>query len=246
MQKQLKMCLLILMGLSLSGLAVGEEITLTSCNWEPYNGKNLPGYGFTSQIIAQAFERVGYKVNFVFLPWKRAVLGTEYGKYEGAFAAYYSKERAEKFAISAAYTHSSLVLCAKKDTKIKYKTLQDLKPYRIGVVMGYVNTTEFDAADFLKKDGSVSDILNLKKLVKDRTDLILIDKYVAMYHLNNDKTLKSEMVYFLKPALKERDLYILFSKKVPGYQKRVLDFNKGLATIKADGTFKTILTQYGF
>jgi len=69
-----------------------------------------------------------------------------------------------------------LVLCARKELKIRYNSLKYLAPYRIGVVNGYVNTPELDRADFLKKDGVTNDLQNIRKLVRGRVDLILEEK----------------------------------------------------------------------
>lgn len=225
-----------------------EVISLTSTNWEPYNGELLPNFGFTSEIISKAFERVGYKVRFTFLPWKRAYEETRKGKYDGLFAAYYSKERAEIFAPSDPYISGTLALCTRKESEIKYKTLRDLSPYIIGVVRGYVNTPEFDKADYLKKEVSNSDIMNLKKLLRGRIDLIVIDKYIALYNLKNSPSIEGDVnsIRFLSPPLDEKPLYIMFSKSVPNFETKVKSFNRGLNEIKTDGTLKSILTKYGF
>jgi len=225
-----------------------EEIHLTSTNWEPYNGELLPNYGFTSEIISKAFERVGYNVKFTFLPWNRAVEETKKGKYDGLFAAYYSEERAKIFDPSDPYISGPLVLCSRKGANIKYKTLRDLSSYTIGVVRGYVNTPEFDKADYLKKDEVNNDLLNLKKLLKGRVDLILIDKYLALFYLKNTPSIDGALssVEFLSPALEEKSLHIMFSKAVMNYEKKVKDFNRGLQEIKADGTVEKILIKYGF
>lgn len=234
-------------GLS-TGVAAGKEIHLTTTNWEPYNGDLLPNYGFTSEIISQAFKRVGYKVRFTFLPWSRAYEDTRKGKYDGLYASYYSKERAEIFALSDPYISGPLVLCSRNDRAIEFKTLRDLSSYRIGVVRGYVNTPEFDKADYLKKEAVVSDILNLRKLLGGRVDLIVIDKFTAMYHLKNTPSVQGDLnnVRFLNPPLEEKPLYIMFSKAVSDYKVKLADFNRGLSEIKADGTYEGILNKYGF
>jgi polar amino acid transport system substrate-binding protein len=51
-----------------------------------------------------------------------------------------------------------------------------MKQYTFGVVKGYVNTPEFDAAIFLKKVESASDEEYLRNLINGRVDLIFIDR----------------------------------------------------------------------
>ena len=229
-------------------ISFAEQINLTSCDWKPYNGEGLLNNGFTCEIISKAFERRGHKVSFTFLPWKRAMLETEKGKYHALFAAYYTKERATIYAASDAYATGPLVLCAKKNSNIKYKSLNDLKPYRIGVVLGYANTDAFDRADYLKKDTVSFDLQNIRKLLAGRVDLIVVDKYLALYHLKNSPVLdgNSQSVEFLDPPLQEKTLHVMFSRAIPGFEKRVTDFNQGLKEIKANGTYKKILIRHDF
>lgn len=231
-----------------SQITKAEEISLTSTNWEPYNGELLPNFGFASEIISEAFRRGGCKVRFTFLPWKRAYEETREGKFDGLFAAYYSDERAEIFAPSDPYISGPLVFCSGKKTEIKYKSFRDLSPYRIGVVRGYVSTPEFDRADYLKKEEANSDLINLKKLIRGRVDLIVIDKYIALYYLKNIPSVEGDIgsVRFLTPPIGEKPLHIMFSKAVPDYEIKVRKFNRGLSEIKGDGTVDNILIKHGF
>lgn len=232
---------------SATGLAQAETIKLTSCEWPPYASRSLLNQGFTSEIIAEAFKRVGYETQFRFLPWKRAMLECDRGHYHALYSAYYSRQRAEKYALSQPYAQSPLVFCARKDADIEYQGLYDLIPYRIGVVMGYVNTPEFDNADYLTKDEARDEVQNLLKLLNGRVDLIVIDKYVAIRMLKTHPRLqgKRDQVRFLEPALAMKPLYVMFSRAVPGYEQRVADFNQGLEKVKADGLISDILEKHG-
>jgi len=198
--------------------AFAEEIRLTSCDWQPYAGKELSNFGFTSEILKSAFERVGYKVQFKIYPWNRAIEQTKKGKMDGIYSAYYSEERAKTFALSDPYIDSKVHFCKlKKNKKIVYSgNLRDLSSYTVGVVRGYVNSPEFDKADYIKKDEASSDLTNLRKLLKGRIDLIIIDKFVALYHLKNSPFIEgnSEDVVFLNPPLKTLPVHLMFSRAV--------------------------------
>ncbi|RDH44786.1 hypothetical protein B9G39_15840 [Zooshikella ganghwensis] len=126
------------------------------------------------------------------------------------------------------------------------KALQDLKEYKFGVVRGYINTKEFDDADYLKKEESISDNVNLKRLYKDRVQLIFIDKYVAQYIIATRYPWYSLELEFMNPALEIKELYIVFSKKAEDYQKKLALFNSGLKQIKEDGTMEEIMSKHGF
>lgn len=239
-------CLVILLTLPAAGTA--REVTLASVDWKPYAARDLPNYGFTAEIIAAAFDRAGHTARFEFYPWKRAMMVVRHGETDALFSAYPSDERVRTYAVSAPYAHSPLVLCAVKGNNIEYTTLRDLAPYRLGVVDGYVNTPEFDAADYLKKDPVTSDQLNLKKLIRGRLDAVVIDKYVAIHIFKNDPALDGDLstIYFVSPPLATRPLHVMFSRAIPDHEAILDDFNRGLEAIEADGTIDEILRRHGF
>mgnify|MGYP006274791887 CR=1 len=229
--------------------ADSDDVELASCNWSPYGAEELHDGGFTVKIMEEAFERSGYDADFSFLPWKRALVGTERGKYDGLFSAYYSEERAEKFYPSDPYASTELVLCARKGFKLStYDNIKDLSGYLFGVVRGYDNTPAIDDADYIKKDYAKSDLQNLKKLLNNRVDLIVIDKTLAIYQLKNSAALNANLddVKFLTPAVAKRPIHIMFSRATANGKHLTEKFNAGLKEIKADGTYKNILDEYGF
>jgi ABC-type amino acid transport substrate-binding protein len=50
----------------------------------------------------------------------------------------------------------------------------------------------------------------------------------------------------MDPPLQIKPLFVLFSRNVPGYEKRLKEFNTALAQINADGTVAEILKRHGF
>ena len=55
-----------------SAPVAAAEIEVATIDWKPYSGRDLPAYGFTSEIVDSAFTRAGFDAKFTFLPWKRA------------------------------------------------------------------------------------------------------------------------------------------------------------------------------
>lgn len=59
-------------------------ITLVADEWPPFN--HLPdalGEGYMVDIAREIFEREGYEIRYVSLPWKRAIVEAEAGNYTG-------------------------------------------------------------------------------------------------------------------------------------------------------------------
>lgn len=230
-----------------SAIAFGDDATITvaTLHWPPYSGKNLKNHGLSSEIIAEAFQRVGYRTRFVFLPWKRAMIRVAEGRHDALACAYYSKERDRIYAVSDSYAESPLGFFKQKDRDIRYRNLPDLQPYTIGVTLGYINTEAFDAATYLKKEAIVRDEQNIRKLALGRIDLALMDKYVGYYYLDNYLPGQRATIEFLEPPLENRKLCLMFSREKMDYQQKRKLFNQGLAIIRADGTMTAILERYG-
>ena len=247
MRKVTLLLALVFCFLAFNQAIAAQKVSIATLNWEPYVGENLTDKGFTSEIVSRAFEEAGYSPEINFMPWARVMKMTEKGRYDAAFPAYYSQERAQKYAISEAFAQGPVVLASKSGAGITYSSIDDLKPYRIGVVKGFVNSEEFDAADYLTKDPARNNLQNLKKLLKGRVDLIAIDKVVAVNLLKNNPSLSGDLgdVTFLDKPLDKKSLHVLISKNVDNYKQMLNDFNAALKSLSEDGTIDQILKKHG-
>ena len=237
---------LLLILLIFSVRANTSTVTLASSDWSPYTGPNLQNNGFTAEIIKQALAHSGMKSHFIYMPWKRAMESVRAGEIDALYSAYYSYERAASYLLTDPYISSELMFAVHKDSPLSgYNALSDLIQYRIGVVRGYVNSQEFDQADYLNKEEVTSDHLNLKKLLGKRVDLIVIDKYVAL-HLLSSMNYPENSIRFLDKPLDRKPVYVMFSRENTQSPARVEAFNRGLQAIKAAGVYQKILEVYGF
>jgi len=247
--------LLVSLTLATTAQAAGKSVRLATLAWEPYVGPSLDRNGYVAEIVVEAFQRSGYTTEIVFYPWARAVKTAENGEIDGVFPEYFDESRRENFAFSAPFPGGPVGLYKRKDTDVRYpvdpqlnqtEALRGLAGYRIGVVRGYINTQEFDAADFLKKDEVFSDELNIKKLYNRRIDFMFIDKLVAEYLLHNKFPQYEEELEFMEPPLENKLLYIAFSRQTVDYREKLNAFNAGLRQITADGTLARIMERHGF
>ena len=224
-----------------------QELTFATLNWEPYIGQKLEDEGFVAEIVRAAFQRSGYdKVTFLFYPWARTLKASQAGLVDGYLPEYYASSIEAHHLFSAPFPGGPLVFLKLKAKDIPYHSLPDLKPYKIGVVRGYVNTREFDMADFLNKEEVANDLQNLKKLLAGRVDLIVIDKYVGDHLLDTRLPGRKQNTDFLDPPLGVNDLYVCFSKKKNYAETLRNDFNAGLRQIREDGTLMQIMNKKGF
>jgi len=222
------------------------SVRLATLEWAPYIGQALPDGGFVAEVVREAFKRQGQGVEFRFMPWARVVVVAKAGEVAGYLPEYYAKELEKDFLLSEPLPAGPLGFFKLKNRAVSWKTLDDLKPYRIGVVRGYVNTREFDARKDLKKEEVAEDVLNLRKLVAGRIDLMLADKYVGQYLARKENPQDADKIEFMSPVLEGKELFVCFPKARPGSKALRDTFNQGLRTMKADGTLQAIMKRYGF
>ena len=226
--------------------ATTKEIKLLTAPYPPFHGPDLRNQGPITEIVVQAYKKVGYDVSVKFVPWARALKLAKEGKADGLHGAWYSEERKQWFVYSDKLPGSEVVLYKRKGSSPqKFTSFEALHSYKIGIVRGYRNPPAFEAAK-LKTAVTDSDKSNLKILAAKRVDLILIDRHTAISLLETDEMSKyRDTLEALEPSVEELSLYLLISKKVADYQVKVDDFNKGLELLREEGGVEGILKDHG-
>lgn len=225
--------------------AQAEKLKLTTVDWQPFFGHDLPEKGFFSAITREAFNRAGYEIDIEFQPWKRAIETTKKGIFDGLLGAYYNDERAEYLRFSDVVFESKDVFISKDESLISYKDLTALKAYRIGAIRASVYADELKASGYNVVETN-DDIQGLRMLLKDRVDLVLMSQTHFKYLLENDLEFyasRDEFVLLDKPY-RTNALYCPILKKRENSQKIIGRFNRALQEIKEDGTFKKILKRH--
>jgi len=225
----------------------GDKIIVLAheTSWAPHYGKSLKQGGYTVEIVKEALKRVGYELETVWLPWKRAQIEAARGDYDGLGASYYNEERGKKFAYSDPIATTEVVFFKRTEDDIKYSKLEDLKPYKIGTGFGYGYPEEFLKADYLKKVEAYELKTNITRLLHKRIDLIIGSRKVILFYLKQEYPDRINSLKILGNPLETLSLYVPFSKMKPDYKQKVEDFNRGLEMIKEDGTYQKIMEKHG-
>ena len=227
-------------------LAGERKLNIASTEYPPYYSENLPNGGFLTEIVVEAFKRVGYEVEIKFLPFPRAVQETKEGKYDGLYSFWYRKEREEWFVYSDELPPpTERGFYKQKDKDISFRTFEDLRPYVIGVYRGAAMPPGFDEAS-LKISEATDDEQNLRKLHKGRIDLALTENLVAKYVIRSQIPNAVPDLEWLPPALHVENQFLVLSKKTESYATILADFNRGLREIEADGTYEAIIAKHGY
>ena len=246
--KKAIMTILVSTFLLLTSSVYAEKVKLTTMNWEPYIGKNLPGEGFVAEIATAAFKAGGIdEVEIFYLPWKKAVELAKMGNVEGLFPVWYNKNLLSDFDLSEDMPCGPVAFIKMQGTEFNYTgKVEELKPYKIGVVDGYINTEEIDNATDLQKVVAKDDLTNIQNLISGKVDVAILDPLVTKYLIENDKVLKPFMdrIETVKPLLREPKLYIAFSKNASGSAAAMEKYNAGMKTIRQNGTLQAILEKH--
>ncbi|WP_163337459.1 ABC transporter substrate-binding protein [Desulfopila sp. IMCC35008] len=224
--------------------SIGQTpLKLTTLEWEPYIGAQLRGQGYVAQLVKLAFATSEYDVKLSFFPWARTIQMARENEYAGYLPEYYSEEVAKDFIFSDPFPGGELSFFKRKDDTINYSSLQDLTPYIIGVVRGYVNTPEFDEATYLTKEEASDDLQNLRKLLGNRVDLIVADRYVVFHLMRTYLSDRTGEVDYIDPPLAQKQLYLCISKNHPNAQAILASFNAGLKIIRQDGSLLRLIEK---
>jgi ABC-type amino acid transport substrate-binding protein len=232
-----------------------NTVYLATLNWPPYVGEELPGNGYTYELITESYHSIEMNVEIEYLPFARILNKIKSGNLDGYFPEYYNQDYEKEFEFSDSFPGGEVGFYVRNDFSFPLKTEKDMRDFHgienftVGTVRGYVNTSGFDSANYLKKQETSDDFLNLKKLYFKRVDMIFIDRNVAEYIILNKMKKymkKNESMKFIDEALENKNLYVCFSKKTENHLLKKEKFNEGLAIIKKSGKLKMIQEKNGF
>ena len=196
-----------------------KTLQLASLEWLPFSGATLPDDGLSGAVITEVEKRLGNSVKVQYFEWKDAISKVEAdASYAGYFPVYYTAERAEtKCHLSQAIGKSETGIGYLKEAPVQWKKLADLASFKIGVVEGYANSADFDAAVKQGKqavEATSSDTNNVRKLVTKKVPGIVIDKQVLRFLTMNTHARNSVM--FSDHLLTENTLHVCFRRSPAG------------------------------
>lgn len=231
-----------------------ETLPLITLEFPPWNYKDKNSgkiIGASVEIVTDILDRMGYEVKIDLKPWKRGQKETAEGKYAGIFTLTKSPTRLKYYYYADPISTITEVFFKRTDRNISWKTLEDLKGLRVGVVGGYNYVDDFKKA---RKAGyfqiqAVSlergDYVNLRKLKHGRIDLFICVLNVCSYIIKSKSEELGEIDYINKPIGRPRFFYFAFSKKWPDALKLREKFNGELKKYVKDGKRDEVHKKYG-
>ena len=219
-------------------------LTLLTEENPPFNytekGK-LVGSG--AEIVAEMAQRAKLPAKTEVLPWERAYVRAQAEKETCLFSTARLENRERLFLWVGPIAINVWVVYGPSSFKTPIRSLVDLKPYRIGGVVGDAKP------EYLRENG----VTNIRALPDDRQnpprlslpsdDADHIDLWVAGLY-GAKELAKSVNVTDLKPVytVRELPLYLACSPQTNPATLKAL--NDALESLKADGTLKRVTTDY--
>lgn len=223
----------------------GEKLRLVADSWPPFTQASLLNNGLASDLVSTALQRAGYGTEYEQVPWARALLGVEEGRYDVLINAWFSEDRTRIGQFSGEYLLNRVRFLKRSRSSVQFRDLSQLYERPIAVVRGYSYSAEFDNDPLLEKV-PVSDFsMALRMVAAGRVDLAVEDEFVARYYLAAEPKHVRDKLEFLPKSLSENSLHILVSLKNPLHQEIVAGFDREIAAMKADGSYAQIFKRHG-
>lgn len=240
----MKRYLLLLTTLMFSFSAFSMTITAAQDPWPPFVNKGKGDAGISVEIVTEALASQGHQVQFKIMPWTRALNEVKGGKVDILVATWFTEERTSFLKYSDSYLENSLKFIKRSGDGFEYNGFSSLDGKSVGIIRNYGYGSEFLAATNFKKPEANDLISNVKKLKAKRIDLTLEDELVAKATISGAGMNVSDFA-FTNSALSVNPIHVTSGLANPKHAEIIDAFNKGLAEIKANGTFDKILAKYG-
>lgn len=212
-------------------------------SYPPYMFGADPARGLYPDIIRAAFGKVSITVRIVGYPWKRALrLGKEGQAAIGGI--YRNHRRLQIFDYSDPIFTETLVVCVRKGHRFPFRGMADLAGKRVGINRGWSYGEKFDSARRAGRfdaEEATDNVANLRKLLSGRLDCMIADR-LSLQRILHRRAWSREVEMLDFPAT-VNNAYLAVLKDAR--QRHLLQqFNRGLADIKADGTYQQIVDRY--
>jgi polar amino acid transport system substrate-binding protein len=233
--------IVLLAGLGIITSSARAESWTVVCEdqYPPYNFiKDGKKTGLDTEVVQAVLAQIGVEEDLQVFPWSRALNMAENGATDMLYQVVASPERREKFILVGPLRSGRTVLVARADSTIAFQTLDELKPYNIGVVRSFKYTDEFDAAHLSKVLSNDNQAL-IRMLVGKHLDLVVGDYNTLSYIARAEGV--AGQIKVLPHPLGEVPRYVAFPKDRPEKAER---FQQGLDVLRANGTLDKILMRW--
>ena len=245
MKKLSIVLIIVLSALMLFSCAKKEEqnkvyVFATDATWPPLEYIDESGNltGFEVELVPMIGEKVGVKMEAKNIPWDTIFAGLANGQYDGvASGVSVTEDRKKTMDFSTPILEAGQVIIVKKASTVS--GIDDIKGLKVGVQIGTTGDLVLDDYDVVRKQ--YDDIgLALQDMLNGNIDACVCDSLIASDFVLANPNYKDKLKV-AGSAFTQEDIAIAVKKG----NKKLLDLiNKGLAELKADGSYDKLKAKW--
>ncbi|MFY8118811.1 MAG: substrate-binding periplasmic protein [Roseateles sp.] len=252
--RQPQLLLLLALGLPLGARAEspasaepgGTAAPLQLClsEFAPFNASGLSEGGPLGRIAVQAFARAGIRAELRFMPWARVVKEAEAAQCLIA-GLWRNEARDQLYAYAGPYYQVELGYFTLKGMARPAESVNEAQASRICVQRGsYLPTALQQQQSQLQMNVDLSGCLRM--LATGRVDIAFGARAAGQHYLESaaGRDLGGS-IEWRGPALEVKDHLLAIRKTHPQREALIQAFNRGLAQLRADGSYQRLLSAGG-
>ncbi len=236
--------LLILIMLLTSTSTMAEVLRLAGNVWPPYTDHQLPEDGLSADIIRTALGRAGYRVEYVQVPWERALLGLRNGTYD-MLNGWPTMKRADYVRSSRPFLVNRMRWVQRRDSDIHYRDAESLIGYSIALSRGYAYAEELSNDARLVTEYAVNFIQAARMVLARRVDLTLEDERTASFHFERELKDVSAGLRFVPGDFTLLNLSLVVRNSHPQQAEIIAAFDREIDAMVEDGSYAAIFARRG-
>lgn len=226
------------------GVSAQPLVRIGTGDWVPYIDQQRADGGALARLTREIFSAAGYQVEFVYYPWDRNLLMLEQGGVDAVMPYSCSAQRRSISACSDPVVQGEVVLFQRRELKLDWMDVADLKTLRIATTLGYSYGPQFDAvlaAGQLQVQQSSKEDTGFRLLSLGRVDVHPQDRAVGYAMLRRLFSPAERAAISHHPRiLNSEPLHLLFRKNdAQADQLREL-FNAGLRRFAKSGELQRL------
>lgn len=218
-----------------------STLQLASDVWPPFTDV-LGNTRIAIDLVTEAVSRSNREVRMVIRDdFGKLMQGIIEGEYDGSSALWHSTEREAFLMFSRPYLENRLVLVGRKGSDVSSTDLSALAGRQIAIVGDYAYQLTGETDEGPDWISGSSDQENLQALLKGEYDYVLADAFLIQHVLERYGA-KAEAALEVSPdPLQTRTLHFAIRKDVPNAADIIVDFDKAIREMVADGSYNEIL-----
>ncbi|MFB2864002.1 substrate-binding periplasmic protein [Aeromonas sp. MdU4] len=218
-------------------------------NWPPYHyyEADSPSQvrGYAAEVLSAVLAKMGCKIDYLELPWKRILHELEFGRVDMAMEANINEERSRYAYFSSPYNPGRTLLWVRKGSHYQEQDLASwlAKGYLLGITKEYFYGDEVMAllSRYASQVSAVSDKQNYEKLARGRIDGFLGDMLATPSGLKKEG-MSGQFSYHPMVVYESPGFFMMSKRSIsPQFLQH---FNQALAEFQASDEYDIILRRY--